>query len=101
MPSNADLAACDLCHQPIRWTITARGFRMAVDPEPTEDGNTAVYVDGIGTTRSRRITDEYPLLSYEWRATPHAATCAAPRPRRRTRPARRRAVIRHQDWRRP
>ncbi|WP_432589959.1 hypothetical protein ABVG11_34355 [Streptomyces sp. HD1123-B1] len=99
MPSNADLATCTSCYQRIRWTITANGIRMAVNPDPAEDGNTAVYVDGTGTARSRRITDEYPLQAYEWRAMPHAATCAAPRPRRRTRPGRR-AAVRYQDWRR-
>ncbi|MFE5159665.1 hypothetical protein ACFRNT_14315 [Streptomyces sp. NPDC056697] len=100
MLSSGSLATCDNCHQPIRWTITAHGNRQAVDPEPHAEGNTAVYTDGTGTTKSRRITGEYPLLAYEWRAKPHVATCPAPRPRRRTRPARRRAVIRHQDWRR-
>lgn len=99
MLSSAGLATCDDCHRPIRWTTTAAGRRQAVDPEPHPDGNTAVYTTDVGTVRSRRITDEYPLLAYEWRAMPHAATCAAPRPRRRTRPGRR-AVVRYPNWRR-
>ena len=101
MPSNADLAPCDHCGEPIWWTITAAGNRMPVDPEPTEDGNTAVYVDGVGTIRSRRITDDYPLQSYEQQVKPHAATCSNRPPRRRTRPGRRRAIVRYQDWPRP
>ena len=83
MPGPTTSSTCPTCWQPIRWTITAAGRRMAVNPDPDEGGNTAVYTDGVGTTRSRRITAELPLLPYEWQAMPHAATCANPRPRQR------------------
>lgn len=93
MPSAADVVECKLCHAKIRWTVTAAGKPMAVDADPSDDGNTAVYADGVGRLRSRAITDERPTLEFaEWLAMPHAASCTAPRPRqpRRTpRPVRR------------
>lgn len=80
---------CPDCGHPIRWTITAAGRRLPVNPDPDDSGNTAVYTDAVGTTKSRRITPELPLQAYEWRAMPHVATCPTPRPRRpRRTPAR-------------
>lgn len=74
------LARCRRCCRPVHWTVTASGARLAVDPEPSEQGNTAVYRDGAGTARSRRPTRELPVLSYERLYVPHMATCGA-RPR--------------------
>ncbi|GAA2746076.1 hypothetical protein GCM10010440_36380 [Kitasatospora cinereorecta] len=56
----------------MHWTVTVSGARLAVDPEPSDWGNTAVYRDGVGTMRSRRLTRELP---YERLFVPHAATC--------------------------
>lgn len=70
-------AFCPDCRAPVLWTITEAGRRLAVDPTPTEDGNTAAYRDGVGTLRSRRPSEELPLLPYERLYMPHVATCAA------------------------
>ncbi|MEU0087220.1 hypothetical protein [Streptomyces sp. NPDC006274] len=68
---------CPDCHRPIRWTLTQAGRRLAVDPEPHPDGNTAVWRDGNGTLRSRRPTTELPLCGWERLHKPHIATCPA------------------------
>jgi hypothetical protein len=82
MPSAADLATCDTCQAPIRWTVTAAGKRMAVNAQPDDTGNQAVHTDAVGRVRSRALTTDRPTLEgSEWRAMPHAATCTAPRPR--------------------
>lgn len=83
MPSAADVVRCDFCLARIIWTVTAAtGARMAVDADPDDDGNTAVYADGTGRYRSRALTTDRPSLEgAEWRAMPHAATCTRPRPR--------------------
>lgn len=89
MPSDADVVPCDYCHAPIRWTVTAAGRRMAVNAEPDETGNQAVYADGVGTLRSRALTADRPATDHlEWQAMPHAATCSRPRPRTPRRPPR-------------
>jgi hypothetical protein len=53
MPSAADVALCNWCHAPIRWTVTAASKRLAVNAEPDDTGNTAVYTDVAGRVRSR------------------------------------------------
>ncbi|MEU2265021.1 hypothetical protein ABZ568_00905 [Streptomyces olindensis] len=68
---------CQACRAPIRWTVTDRGKRLAVDAEPHPDGNTAVYRDGRGTWLSRRPTTELPIAPWEKLHKPHVATCAA------------------------
>ncbi|MCY0921866.1 MULTISPECIES: hypothetical protein [unclassified Streptomyces] len=105
-PAPRDLAACSACDQSILWTITARGRRQAVNPEPAAGGNTAVYRDGLGGYRSRGLTSDRPAAeSYEWLAMPHAATCspAAP-PVPNVQAARRRLRLVHDSrtdrWRR-
>ncbi|MGW2985433.1 hypothetical protein [Streptomyces goshikiensis] len=76
-----DLARCDSCSDAILWTITARGKRQPVNPDPDAAGNLAVYRDGLGTYRSRGLTADRPAVeSYEWQAMPHAATCRRPGP---------------------
>lgn len=70
-------ARCLTCHRPVLWTITDAGKRLAVDPEPHPDGNTAVYRDGLGVFRSRRPTEELPATAWEKVYKPHVATCPA------------------------
>jgi hypothetical protein len=82
MPSAADVALCNQCHAPIRWTVTATGKRLPVNAEPDPAGNAAVHTDAVGRVRSRALTADRPTLEgSEWPAMPHAATCAQPRPR--------------------
>lgn len=71
------LAACRDCGKPIRWTVTVAGKRLAVNPIPDEDGNTAVYRDGTGRWLSRRPSDELPITGWERLHMPHVATCTA------------------------
>lgn len=93
MPSAADVALCDWCRAPIRWTVTATGKRMAVNADPDPAGNQAVHTNVAGTLKSRGISRDRPSLEgSEWQAMPHAATCTRPRPaapRRTPRPFRR------------
>ncbi|MET9729733.1 hypothetical protein ABZZ79_03400 [Streptomyces sp. NPDC006458] len=101
MLSDHDVAACDGCRARIRWAITARGRRQAINADPDPAGNLAAYTDGPGTLRVRVLTAERPTLEHaEWQAMPHAATCPRPQPRRSTssRPERR-AAVRAGDWR--
>ncbi|BBA98283.1 hypothetical protein RVR_4414 [Actinacidiphila reveromycinica] len=74
------LSTCADCRREVWWTVTDAGKRLAVDPEPNPDGNAAVYRDGTGTRRSRRPTDELPLMGWERLHMPHVVTCSA-RPR--------------------
>ncbi|MFJ4009420.1 hypothetical protein [Streptomyces sp. NPDC090026] len=68
---------CPTCHRTVRWTLTEAGRRLAVDPTPNPDGNTAVWRDGTGTWRSRRPTTDLPLTGWERLHMPHPATCPA------------------------
>ncbi|WP_233534060.1 hypothetical protein [Streptomyces murinus] len=69
------LSICADCRREVLWTVTDAGKRLAVDPEPTPDGNTAVHRDGTGTRRSRRPSEELPLMGWERLHMPHVATC--------------------------
>ncbi|MEU3162224.1 hypothetical protein ACPCAJ_21260 [Streptomyces griseoincarnatus] len=69
------LIPCRDCRRPILWTITEAGKRLAVDPDPDPAGNTAVRCDGTGAWRSRRPTQELPLMGWERLHKPHVATC--------------------------
>lgn len=75
MAGTAGIVTCPDCGHPVRWTITQAGKRLAIDPEPTEEGNTAVYRDGTGTWRSRRPNEELPAQPWERICMPHVATC--------------------------
>lgn len=101
MTSDHDVVLCDDCRTArIRWALTARGRRQAVDAEPNAAGNLAAYRDGTGTLRVRVLTAERDRLEgLEWQAMPHVATCARPRPRPApsSRPGRR-AAVRHGQW---
>ncbi|MFJ6014525.1 hypothetical protein [Streptomyces sp. NPDC092952] len=68
---------CMDCRREVLWTVTDAGKRLAVDPVPDETGNAAVYRDGTGTRRSRRPSEELPLMAWEKLHVPHAATCPA------------------------
>lgn len=103
MDSSDGLATCRTCGARIRWTTTEAGAPMAVDAEPSEDGNTLVYQDATGRWRSRRPRSGYHQTGYETRHKPHVATCTAPRvPRQRPAAQRtpRRGTGRYQPWRR-
>ncbi|MEW2068453.1 hypothetical protein [Streptomyces sp. NPDC007346] len=66
---------CADCRREVLWTITEAGKRLAVDPEPSPEGNAAVYRDGTGTRRSRRPSAEMPLMGWERLHVPHIANC--------------------------
>ncbi|MGA5496684.1 hypothetical protein ACPCSP_20215 [Streptomyces cinereoruber] len=72
---------CGRCGLDVLWTVTEAGNRLAVDATPNEQGNAAVRRDGTGTYRSRRPSDELPLMGWERLHMPHVATCE---PSRRT-----------------
>ncbi|WP_434593447.1 hypothetical protein [Streptomyces sp. A5-4] len=72
-------AICMDCHREVLWTLTDAGKRLAVDPEPDDTGNSAVYRDGTGTYRSRRPSEELPRMAWEKLHVPHVATCSARR----------------------
>ncbi|MEU3507912.1 hypothetical protein ABZ733_08270 [Streptomyces longwoodensis] len=101
MPSDHNVVLCDGCDERIRWAITARGRRQAVNADPDPKGNLAAHTDHTGTLKVRVLTAERPTLEHaEWQAMPHVATCASPRPRPRpsSRPGRR-ATARYGTWR--
>ncbi|WNI31464.1 hypothetical protein [Streptomyces sp. ITFR-6] len=77
------LSICAECRREVLWTVTDAGKRLAVDSEPSPDGNSAVYRDGTGTQRSRRPSEELPLKGWERLHMPHVVTC----PGRRRAPA--------------
>lgn len=81
----SDLGRCTRCGQPVRWTVTAAGRHLPVNPNPDPTGNSAVYTDATGRVRSRALTAERPVPEHaEWRAMPHAATCTSPLPNKRS-----------------
>lgn len=73
------LSICADCRREVLWTVTDAGRRLAVDPDPASEGNTAVYRDGTGTHRSRRPSEELPLMGWERLHRPHVATCPGQR----------------------
>ncbi|MBD0707373.1 MULTISPECIES: hypothetical protein [unclassified Streptomyces] len=90
---------CPSCGQAVRWAYTAAGRRQAINPTSDPAGNLGAYTDGTGRLRVRVLTSERPTLEgAEWRAMPHAATCARPQPRRHT-PTPRRTGVRPAPWR--
>ncbi|MCK2214261.1 hypothetical protein MF672_010730 [Actinomadura sp. ATCC 31491] len=109
IPTPHDLDPCPHgCGELVLWTITEHGRRMAVDAEPHELGNQAVFRTGPGGWRSRSLdgADAPRLAPWEHRYKPHVATCTAPRPAQpaipglgggRPRP-RRRAPARRPIW---
>ncbi|MFC9429298.1 hypothetical protein [Streptomyces sp. NPDC056987] len=80
MLSNAGLARCDRCGDPIRWTLTDKNkARQAVNPEPDPAGTRAVWTTVTGTVMSRALDRERPTLeAAEWQARVHVSTCRNP-----------------------
>ncbi|MFC8463366.1 hypothetical protein [Streptomyces sp. NPDC057250] len=77
---------CAECRMPVLWTVTEAGKRLPVEPDPDPEGNAAVRRDGLGTYRSRRPSEELPLMGWERLHVPHFAVCVgrgrAPAPAR-------------------
>lgn len=100
MKSTDGLDTCGRCGARIRWTTTEAGHRLAVDADPSDDGNTLVYQDGTGRWRSRRPRSGYHDTGYETRHKPHVATCPrVPQPWPAPQRAPRRGTGRRQPWR--
>jgi hypothetical protein len=98
MPTENGVSHCPSCFNRIRWAITVNGKRQPLNADPDERGNIAVYTDGTGTLRARVLTTERSTLEHhEWRAMPHVATCAGPRPKVYSK-APRRPVVRRGPW---
>ncbi|GAA4924393.1 hypothetical protein HD597_011280 [Nonomuraea thailandensis] len=77
IPAPSELRPCNDCGQPVLWTTTAAGKRLAVDAHPAEDGNQACYrvVSRSWVSRSLDGADARPLARWEDRYRPHVATC--------------------------
>ncbi|MEY9937343.1 hypothetical protein [Streptacidiphilus sp. MAP5-3] len=71
------LGLCGPCGEIVRWSVTAKGKRQALNAEPDPDGNVAALCDGLGVWRSRVPTVELPQAAHERLFMPHAATCTA------------------------
>lgn len=81
IPTEHELEPCPRgCGQPVLWTLTERGRQMAVDGQPHELGNQAVFKDGTGRWRSRSLDGATArrLDPWEHRFKPHVATCTRP-----------------------
>lgn len=69
-----NLSTCKDCHQEIRWIITPKGKRMALDPQPCAIGN--VVIDRLDDKNQEYghvlKKDEDPVAL---RYVPHVATC--------------------------
>lgn len=64
---------CRSCGAPIRWTISAKGRRLPIDPEPSPDGN--ITLEDRGQYREPRAvahTVKAPDVVYY---ISHFATC--------------------------
>lgn len=68
---------CQACGAPMLWTVTHRGERMPVDPDPRADGNIVIELGDDGVARSR---PRDPLLDAGPFHASHFSTCPeAPR----------------------
>ncbi|HZX37998.1 MAG TPA: hypothetical protein VFF37_06630 [Streptomyces sp.] len=82
-PNRHDLRPCPTdCGQPVLWTKTEHGERMAVDARPHPDGNQACWKDGLGVWRSRSLdgAGAMPPAPHEHTYKPHIATCTRKQP---------------------
>lgn len=73
---------CQECGADIIWALTMPGRnRMPVDPEryAPEDtrANLVAGRDHLGSLIVRTVTSDVEVMSNQWRAMPHFATCAA------------------------
>ncbi len=76
-------STCQLCKRPIVWATTVAGPNgpggksQPFDPYEAPDGNVAVYPAPGHRLRARALhKGEDPATPFEFRAMPHAATCA-------------------------
>ncbi|MGI5286605.1 hypothetical protein ACQEVF_25155 [Nonomuraea polychroma] len=77
IPAPSELRACRDCGEPVLWTTTAAGKKLAVDPAPAEDGNQACYraEPRSWVSRSLDAAGARPPANWETRHRPHVATC--------------------------
>ncbi|MFI6813234.1 hypothetical protein ACIBG7_12520 [Nonomuraea sp. NPDC050328] len=82
IPQGYELSLCGLCREPILWTVTDAGRRLAVDPKPAPTGNTACYRVGPRAWKSRALHGAEALPRQPWEDVfmPHVATCARANP---------------------
>lgn len=83
IPTPNDLEPCPYgCGRHVLVTLTDRGRRLAVDPDPHPGGNQAVWRTGTGAWRSRSLSgaEAMPVLAYEEIHMPHVATSPRCRP---------------------
>ncbi|MBB5081334.1 hypothetical protein [Nonomuraea endophytica] len=82
IPTGRELSLCGLCREPILWTVTEAGNRLAVDPNPAATGNTACYRTGPRAWKSRALHGVEALPRQPWEDVfmPHVATCARANP---------------------
>ncbi|WP_067171147.1 hypothetical protein [Microtetraspora niveoalba] len=84
-PTRHDLTPCpNGCGERILWTRTEHGERLAVDAQPSADGNQAVMKNGLGRWISRSLdgAGALPPSPYEHTFKPHfrKSGCAKLRP---------------------
>lgn len=73
---------CSACGKPVTWAFTVNGKRLALDPDPDENGNQAAYRDHRPAWLTRQLRDNEEPYGYERRHMPHVATCGGPQQRR-------------------
>lgn len=65
---------CRSCGAPVTWTLTVKGKRIPLNPEPVPDGNIVpVIIDG--ERRARVVTEANPAPDGVQRFKSHYATC--------------------------
>jgi hypothetical protein len=73
------MTTCRDCSADIVWGVTEKGRRIPLNPERHDPGdehaNLAVYRDHLSRLHVRVPSVDRPIASFEWRATPHFATC--------------------------
>jgi len=71
-----DTGECRSCHAPILWSMTPKGKRIPLDPEPVDRGNIDIGEDGIARVAL--------VETGKMRHVSHFTTCPdAPQHRRR------------------
>jgi len=70
-----DAVPCSACRQPVVWAFTAKGKRLALNPDPDPAGNQAAYRDHRPTWLTRQLKDGEEPFTWERRHMPHVATC--------------------------
>lgn len=75
-------STCRRCGAQIRWVQSSNGRAMPIDPLPVPNGNLRL-VPRHHWTEAVRVSDDYPARPTEDLYVHHAASCAAPSPRRK------------------